>query len=220
MADNVDITPGTGKTIATDEVTDGTLGTVQVQYVKLMDGALNGTSKAGVDASGLAVKPAAQEAHIGEVGGKSTLVSPTLTISTSVYTAGDVVDTKHSMTALRVNDGTALLESLLVIDKSNQKSGFDIYFFDSSPGAGTYTDNAAVVFSTDLTKLIGRISVSANDYVTQNSIAVAHIKGIGAVLKGAGGDQNLHIVIVVASGSSPTYTGTGDLIMRYGYLND
>lgn len=51
MADNVVITPGTGNTIAADEVTDGTLGSVKVQYVKLMDGTLEGTGKAPVDAT-------------------------------------------------------------------------------------------------------------------------------------------------------------------------
>ena len=54
MADTVTL-PGTGAVVATDEVTDGTLGTVQVQYVKIMDGTLNGTSKATVGTTGLAV---------------------------------------------------------------------------------------------------------------------------------------------------------------------
>ncbi len=47
MADNVTITEGSGKTIAADEVADGTLGTATVQYVKIMDGALGGTDKIG-----------------------------------------------------------------------------------------------------------------------------------------------------------------------------
>jgi hypothetical protein len=54
MADNVTL-PGTGEVVLADELTDGTLGTGKVQYVKLMDGAVNGTSKASVGASGLAV---------------------------------------------------------------------------------------------------------------------------------------------------------------------
>lgn len=53
MADNVIITPGSGNTVAADEVTDGTLGTVKVQYVKLMDGTLDGTTKAVINANGL-----------------------------------------------------------------------------------------------------------------------------------------------------------------------
>lgn len=55
MADNVDITPGSGNTIAADEVVDGTLGAVKVQYIKIMDGTIDGTNKAAVTANGLAV---------------------------------------------------------------------------------------------------------------------------------------------------------------------
>ena len=45
MADNLTVTAGTGSTVAMDEVVDGTLGTVKVQYVKIMDGTLDGTTK-------------------------------------------------------------------------------------------------------------------------------------------------------------------------------
>lgn len=55
MADNVSITPGSGNTVGADEVTDGTLGTVKIQYVKLMDGTIDGTTKAAVGANGLKV---------------------------------------------------------------------------------------------------------------------------------------------------------------------
>lgn len=55
MADNVAITAGAGTTVAADEVVDGTLGTVKVQFVKIMDGTLDGTTKALVGANGLAV---------------------------------------------------------------------------------------------------------------------------------------------------------------------
>ena len=55
MADNVAITPGSGNTIAADEVTDGTLGSVKVQYVKLMDGTIDGTNKGIITADGLKV---------------------------------------------------------------------------------------------------------------------------------------------------------------------
>ena len=41
--------------MAADEVVDGTLGTVKVQFVKIMDGTLDGTTKALVGANGLAV---------------------------------------------------------------------------------------------------------------------------------------------------------------------
>jgi hypothetical protein len=50
MADNVTLNAMTGgATVAADEVTDGTLGSVKVQYVKLMDGTLDGTTKGVID---------------------------------------------------------------------------------------------------------------------------------------------------------------------------
>lgn len=45
MADNVAVTAGAGTSIGADEVVDGTLGTVKVQFVKLMDGTLDSTTK-------------------------------------------------------------------------------------------------------------------------------------------------------------------------------
>lgn len=52
MADNVDITAGSGTTIATDEVqVSGTHPLSQVQFVKLVDGTLNGTGAIGGDAA-------------------------------------------------------------------------------------------------------------------------------------------------------------------------
>jgi hypothetical protein len=52
MVDNVAITPGSGATIAADELTDATLGTVKVQYLKLMDGTIDSSNKAVVSSAG------------------------------------------------------------------------------------------------------------------------------------------------------------------------
>ena len=54
MADNVTLNSMTGgSTVAADEVTDATLGSVKVQYVKIMDGTLDGTAKATVSSAGI-----------------------------------------------------------------------------------------------------------------------------------------------------------------------
>lgn len=55
MADNLTVSSGSGNSVAMDEVSDAVLGTVKVQYVKIMDGTDNGTSKAAVDSSGLRI---------------------------------------------------------------------------------------------------------------------------------------------------------------------
>jgi len=83
MADNVAITAGAGTTVAADEVVDGTLGTVKVQYVKLMDGALDSSVKVGAgNVSGVgAVRTA---------GVSYTHSSGTITTGTSTVTTGDI----------------------------------------------------------------------------------------------------------------------------------
>jgi len=51
MADNISITQGTGTVVAADQLPDGSY----VQYVKLVDGTADGTTKAVVNANGLKV---------------------------------------------------------------------------------------------------------------------------------------------------------------------
>jgi len=77
MADNVTIKDASNatQTVATDEVVDGTLGTVEVQYVKIMDGDLNGTTKYG------------QTTPFPIQGKQSSLQSGTITTATSTVTA-------------------------------------------------------------------------------------------------------------------------------------
>jgi hypothetical protein len=99
MADNVAITAGSGTTIAADELTDGTLGTVKVQYVKLMDGTLDGTTKAAVGANGLKV----------DGSGATQPVSGTVTVqqSTASSLKVDLSGTAVNATAIKT-DGSAV----------------------------------------------------------------------------------------------------------------
>ncbi len=68
MSDGSARTPGSGETIATDEVVDGTLGTVKVQFMKLMDGTLDGTNKATVSTNGLAIEAGGAVANAAALG--------------------------------------------------------------------------------------------------------------------------------------------------------
>ena len=75
MADKVTIKDASSANVdvLTDEVTDGTLGTGQAQYLKLMDGTLNSTNKAVVDSSGRLVT-APQPANVISTANSSTSV--------------------------------------------------------------------------------------------------------------------------------------------------
>lgn len=72
MSDNVSVTAGSGTVIAADEVVDGTLGTVKVQYMKLMDGTLDGTNKLIVDANGAVRTTASPSSSVADKSGTVT----------------------------------------------------------------------------------------------------------------------------------------------------
>ena len=86
------------------------------------------------------------------------IVRPTITTTAVAYTAGDVVGGILTLTSAVAAAAPVELRSLVLKDDLNQKPALQILFFRSSP-AGTYTDNAAVVVSTEgiaATRSVGR----------------------------------------------------------------
>src|SRR5512143_1679688 len=136
MADNVAITAGTGTTVAADELTDGTLGSCKVQFMKVMDGTLDSTNKWVIDSSGQGVTKS-----------RGTLV----TVSTDVTRPSDVLayaandawsDSTSAPTtggftstgAARASGGSGLITDCIVTtsnDAATLLSG-EIWFFDSA----------------------------------------------------------------------------------------
>lgn len=174
-----------------------------------------------VDSTGTPVTPgtpAASEVHLGQVGGHTALVTPSITVDTAVYASGDVVGGKLTLAnAMRVTGGTGVLQSLMILDRSNQKPAGDVFIFDSDPTNGTYTDNGAVSFGTDDLKLLGRINISASDYVTANSKAFQAKTGLGLVVKAVTG-TSLYAVFV--NTSAPDFVAGTDFQLRFGFLQD
>lgn len=119
MSDNVPITPGTGSLIAADEVIDPTLGTVKVQYVKIMDGTLDGTTKLGVGVNGLKVdiSTVSTEATLAAIKAKTDNLDVLLSTRTKPADSQHVT-IDNSMTA---NAGTNLNTSLLALDSTVAK---------------------------------------------------------------------------------------------------
>jgi hypothetical protein len=161
----------------------------------------------------------AGESHIGEVGGNSDIISPTVTVSTSpAYTSGDVVGGKLTLTgAVRTAGKAVVLQNISIKDNANQKPVGNILIFDSDPAAATTTDNAAFAYSTDFGKQIARIPVVAADWDTINGKASATLPNLGRVLKAASG-TTLYAVFVATS--TPTFAATTDVTITFGLLRD
>lgn len=158
------------------------------------------------------------ENHLGAIGGNTFTLSVTQTTNASAYEAGDSVGGKITITnAMRVSGGTGVLQSIHLIDTSNQKAALDILIFDSDPSSATITDDTAFVYSTDISKQIARIPVTAADYTTINSIATVSLGGLSRIVQ-ASGSRNLYAAIVLSG--APTYASTSAVRVVFGILQD
>lgn len=133
-------------------------------------------------------------------------IAPTVTCSaTPDYTSGDVLGTELTLTnAARGSGGYTKLKDIVITDDAAQATTGNILIFNSDP-AGTFTDNAACPdLTTDIAKIVGRITLSAADWVTVGTVGIAHI-AVDRVYK-ASGSANLFAVIVVTTANNQAAT--------------
>jgi hypothetical protein len=123
---------------------------------------------------------------------------------------------KRTLTGALTSVGTGILESIIVLDRADQKAALDIFIFDADPTAATLADKTAFVFSTDDLKVIAHVSVAAADYVTVNSKAIAHETSLGIALKASG----TTLWAAVVTSGTPTFAATTDVQVTFGILQD
>ena len=152
-----------------------------------------------------------------QLGGKSKIVklNPTISLPATQYTSGDVVGGKLTVSgAITFPAGTAMLQSLLILDKSNQKAALTIIVFDADPSASTFTDNSApVINAADVSKIIRKVNVAAADYETVGGIAIADLAALSKIVEAASGTT---LYIVITTTGTPTYA-SGALSVNCGY---
>lgn len=206
MADNVEITPGTGAVIGTDEVTIGA-ALQQVQRMKLVDGTDGGTDLLpGTAARGLSVDPRA----------KVVRLSATPTISTTAYAAKDAVGGLLTFAgAARAAGGSCRIDAVQVVDKDQELQELDLVLFDRTITAPT--DNAVFApTDAELANVVGVIPIGGGYFASFNDNAVAAVSGLGmtAVLNGT------DLFGVLVARSAATYTATSDLVVTLTILQD
>lgn len=172
------------------------------------------------DLSGNArVIPAATEVHLGQIGGTTTNIAPTLAVTVAAYSAGNCVGGLLTLTsAMRISGGSGAWAKLTITDHANQKAPLDILLFKSSP-AGTFTDHAAfpTMTAADNALVSARISIAASDWVTVGGSAYV-TKLVGPLPVTASGSANLYAAMNTSG--TPTYAATTDLNAIFGFFCD
>lgn len=141
---------------------------------------------------------------------KTIAVTPAITAN--AYHANDCVGGKMTLTDALISDGgSAMLWGMLITDLANQKPAGQMVIFNADPTAATLTNHAAIAFSTDLSKVVAMIDVTADDWKTIGGIGMANPLWARTLEAPAG--TKLYAAFM-ASGT-PTFASVADLTFSF-----
>ena len=178
-----------------------------------LDGVLSPKESAGLVAHG----PSPQEPHLGIVTAPSDVYEVTLTCPTDAQDAGDVIcATQELLNCVRVPGGTGILQSVTLLDPSDQGIAIDLFLFRSNVALGT-EDAAISISDANAIELLTVVSIAGSDYVDLINSQVAIKTSIGAAVKAVAGSRNLYIAAASTAGGT---WASGSFTLKLGFLWD
>lgn len=158
--------------------------------------------------------------HIGAATGISRVIPVTLSLDTNAYASGDLLaDAQEIKNVFRDQKTTAVLVSVCVCDKDDQKQAMELYFTTTSTSWGT--ENTALSSSgpSDATSgdIQARVDIAASDYADLGGNAVANPDFNPKILVGANDSTSLYVAAV--SRGTGTYSASG-VTLKLGFLLD
>lgn len=234
LVDDAAFTPGTSSVMmagaqfdnsGTDSVDEGDAGALRMSanrnlFVNIRDNAGNERGL-NIDANGAAaVTNSAGEAHIGEVGGKTVIKTITMTATTSILAAADIIaDTQQLDAAFRVTDGTGVLQSMTVFDPDdNAAFAFDVYIHRTTTSMGTENSGISISDANAAAGIIGVVSFATTDAKDLINGRMYHKTNLGIPVSAVSGTDDLYFSVVNGSGT-PTFAG-GSIPIVVGILLD
>ena len=229
MADNVTVTAGVGTTIAADEVTDGTLGLVKVQYVKLMDGTIDGTAKVGTgngtaasairatlasDGTGVVGLNAGQNS-VGNVGSKTVTVTVTPTLTGTAYGTNYVLGGIQTFAGAFTSTNSGTIQSIAVNIKKVEAVTFTFTPFSAQPANAMADNAAAAINSADVNLVRPPIVLASSSILGTHTMATA--AGIGESINSSG--TSLYGVLT-CSAAMTNNLAAGDITISVTILQD
>lgn len=176
-----------------------------------------------IEAASSSVSLGGGESYVGQIGGKSNVLSQTLVLDTSVYASGDVLSiTVEVPSFFRVNGGTAIILGASLLDEDKQVADLDILLFNAMTNIGTI-NNPYDITTAEASTIIGRFVFTSADYTTWTNFSTAFL-GLGdpgfkaRVVKGASNSRSIWIASIIKS--VKTYTASGSLKLSIQYVMD
>jgi hypothetical protein len=145
------------------------------------------------------------------IGGSSDVLSPSITVSASpVYSVGDVVGGRITLTSALGSKHTGIWQSLKITWLGAVSPALDFLIFDSQPTQNT-ADNAAFAWNTsDDGKVLWHQPVETTDYYTVPGATVRNIAcvQVGAPVLKSSGSADLYLYIVTRTGFTAPSTSS------------
>jgi hypothetical protein len=141
--------------------------------------------------------------------------------ATTAYADKDVIGDHLTVAAAGGDVGGHLkLRSVVVKNKTTTDFVGDIYLLNEAPASAYGANNSAFALAdTDLSKVVGLVSIAAGDNNAAGSDNKTAVKMVdGPVMKCKAGSADL-VAIVVARGAI-TFGAAGDLIIDLGFEQD
>ncbi len=146
------------------------------------------------------------------------VIAVTPTVDTAIYASGDVLfATTAIANAVRANDERAVLMSVAVIDKDDEKPAFRMLFFKANVTSGAI-NGAPSISDADAANYLGHIDIAAADYVDLGGVSVACQKSINLLLESASGTTTVYCFAYLTAGT-PTFTAGTDLVINFGVVH-
>jgi len=159
----------------------------------------------------------ATEVHGQNVGGEAIVKEVTLTLDTSAYADGDVLaDTQEVANAIRVNNGTGMLHSIVLLDKDDQGEALDIVILKTNVSIGT--ENSAVsITDANADEIQGIIEIQTGDYVDLVGSQLVTKQGLAICVQADTSATSLWVAAI--SRGTGTYTASG-ITLKLGFLQN
>lgn len=147
------------------------------------------------------------------------IVPVTLSLDTSAYANGDVLAATQVVDgALRITNGTGVLESIAVLDEDDQTAyAFDVYILSANVALGT--ENAAIsITDANARNILGVVSFAAADAKDLINSKLYYKSNLGIPLVAITDTDDIAVAVAVLTGT-PTHSASG-VTMRLGIRQD
>jgi len=140
--------------------------------------------------------------------GVGAVLDLTLSLDTSQYADNDVLAAPQEIQdAFRADSACMVLESITLLDESDQGQDVELVFMDADGSLGN--ENAAVGPSDTVARsILGTVVILTTDYSDLANSMLATKRDVNLRLKALDGSRSLWVGAIVRSGT-PTYAASG-----------